>query len=80
MSRPFYKYFYTRFFVTCSVLLAVFFVFIYQIIESRRDLARSMGQEAVSHVEIILNNMIEKTDMLEVFLHSLGEDKLIAIL
>lgn len=80
MSRPFYKYFYTRFFVTCSVLLAVFFVFIYQIIESRRDLARSMGQEAVSHVEIILNNMIEKTDMLEGFLHSLGEDKLIAIL
>ena len=79
MSRPFYKYFYTRFLVTCSVLLAVFFVFIYQIIESRRDLARSMAQESVSHIEIILNNMIEKTDMLEGFLHSLGEDKLIAI-
>ena len=31
--------------VTFSVLLAIFLLFIYQIIESRRDLARSMAQE-----------------------------------
>ena len=72
-SRSFYKYFIVRFMVTFSVLLAIFLLFIYQIIESRRDLARSMAQETVAHVEIILNNMLEKTDMLEGFLHSMGD-------
>lgn len=75
-SRSFYKYFVMRFIVTFSVLLAIFLLFIYQIMESRRDLARSIAQQSVSHVEIILNNMIEKTDILEGFLHSLGDENL----
>ena len=80
MNRPFLRYFVTRFIISFGVLLAIYFVFIFQIIESRRDLARSMAQESISHVEIILNNMIEKTDMVEGFLHSMGEDKMRAMM
>lgn len=39
-------------------------------------MARSMAQETLVHIEIILNTMLEKTNMMEVFLHSMGDDNM----
>ena len=76
MSRRFFNIFLSRFTVALAVLFAIILAFGYQVYESRRDVAYSAAKEALTHVEIIISGFVEKTNMMEGFLHSIGEDKM----
>lgn len=76
MGRPFYYMFITRFVITLLVIVSIFSLFTYQRVKTSQEMARSIAQETLVHIEIIFNSMLTKTDMMEVFLHSLGDDKM----
>ena len=76
MAKTFWQVFITRFLVTLTVILSIFAAFLYQRIESAKDMAHMAAQEALTHVDIVLNTMIDKTNMVEGFLHSFGEARM----
>lgn len=76
MGRPFYYMFITRFAITLLVIVSIFSLFTYQRVKNSQELARSIAQETLVHIEIIFNSMLTKTDMMEVFLHSMGDEKM----
>ncbi len=76
MAKTFWQVFITRFLVTLTVILSIFAAFLYQRIETAKDMAHMAAQEALTHVDIVLNTMIDKTNMVEGFLHSFGEARM----
>ena len=76
MGKTFWQVFITRFLVTLTVILSIFTIFVYQRIESAKEMAHMAAQEALTHVDIVLNTMIDKTNMIEGFLHSFGEERM----
>ena len=74
MEKSFISLFLTRFIVSMLVILAIFALIVYQRVETSRNLAITIGQESLSHVETILNHIIDKTNLIEGFLHAVGED------
>ena len=76
MSKRFYSVFSIRFAIALVVLMALFWAFAYQLYVSRKEVAYSTAKESLSRVEVILDTFIDKTYMMEGFLHSFGEDKM----
>lgn len=76
MAKTFWQVFITRFLVTLTVILSIFAAFLYQRIETAKEMAHMAAQEALTHVDIVLNTMIDKTNMVEGFLHSFGESRM----
>lgn len=74
MEKSFISLFLTRFIVSMLVILAIFALFVYQRVETSRNMAITIGQESLSHVETSLNHIIDKTNLIEGFLHAVGED------
>lgn len=73
MEKSFISLFITRFLVSMLVILAIFAVSAYQRMESARSVAATMAAESLSHVEISLSNIVDKTNLIEGFLHASGE-------
>ncbi|HIX57093.1 MAG TPA: response regulator [Candidatus Anaerobiospirillum pullistercoris] len=76
MEKSFISLFITRFLVSMLVILAIFAVSAYQRMESARSVATTMAAEALSHVEISLSNIVDKTNLIEAFLHASGEQNM----
>ena len=76
MGKTFWQVFITRFLVTLTIILSIFALFLYQRIDTTKEMARMAAQEALTHVDIVLNTMIDKTNMIEGFLHSFGEKRM----
>lgn len=76
MGKTFWQVFITRFLVTLTIILSIFALFLYQRINNSKEMARMAAQEALTHVDIVLNTMIDKTNMIEGFLHSFGEERM----
>lgn len=76
MGKTFWQVFITRFLVTLTIILSIFALFLYQRINTSKEMARMAAQEALTHVDIVLNTMIDKTNMIEGFLHSFGEERM----
>ena len=73
MEKSFISLFITRFLVSMLVILAIFAVSAYQRMESARSVAATMAAESLSHVEVSLSNIVDKTNLIEGFLHASGE-------
>lgn len=76
MGKTFWQVFITRLLVTLTIILSIFALFLYQRINTSKEMARMAAQEALTHVDIVLNTMIDKTNMIEGFLHSFGEERM----
>lgn len=75
-SNSFLYIFLKRLVVSIIIVLAIFSLLTYQRVNTSRAIARSIAQETMVHIDIILNNLLDKTDMLKVYLQSMGEDEM----
>lgn len=76
MGKTFWQVFIIRLLVTLTIILSIFALFLYQRVNTSKEMARMAAQEALTHVDIVLNTMIDKTNMIEGFLHSFGEERM----
>ena len=79
MEKPFLTLFVSRFLVSLLVILSIFGVFTYQRVQVSREMARTTAAESLVHVEIIINDLIGKTNILEGFVHAFGDEAMHAI-
>lgn len=76
MGNSFLYVFAKRLIVSLVIVLSIFSVMTYQRVNTSRRIASATAQETMVHIDIILNNLLDKTDMLKVFLQSMGEDEM----
>lgn len=76
MGNSFIYVFIKRLLITLVIIVSIFSLFTYQRVKSSREMATTIAQETLVHIEIILNTMLDKTKMMEVFLHSKGEQEM----
>ena len=65
-----------RFFIVLVTLFYLYAGYLYQTIESRKNIARTTASEAMQQFEMILDGLIEKTNMIESYIHYLGDDQM----
>lgn len=65
-----------RFFIVLVTLFYLYAGYLYQTIESRKNIARATASEAMQQFEMILDGLIEKTNMIESYIHYLGDDQM----
>lgn len=65
-----------RFVIALVALFYLYAGYLYQSVESRKNLARATASESMQHFEMILDGLIEKTNMMESYIHYLGEDQM----
>ena len=70
------KIFMVRFFIVLVTLFYLYAGYLYQTIESRKNIARTTASEAMQQFEMILDGLIEKTNMIESYIHYLGDDQM----
>ncbi len=65
-----------RFFIALVTLFYLYAGYLYQTVESRKNLARATASESMQHFEMLLEAMIEKTNMMESYIHYRGDDQM----
>lgn len=73
------KIFIVRFFIVLVTLFYLYAGYLYQTIESRKNIARATASEAMQQFEMILDGLIEKTNMMESYIHYLGDEQMRAM-
>lgn len=65
-----------RFFIVLVTSFFLYAGYLYKTIESRKNIARATATEAMQQFEMILDGLIEKTNMIESYIHYLGDDQM----
>ena len=77
--RSFIHIFITRLVVALITIVIIFGIFTYQQYNTSRTAAKTAAQETLTNVNRILETLIEKTEIMEIFLLSSGSDRLKAM-